>query len=539
MELISYHSSKAYNYNIDGYSFEYMNYIRSIVDIDEKLLHLEILMKKQNINTNEILNDYIDCLVNKQDYQRCYEFLKSYQFKIDAILLSNIRKIGTYFYFQQHDYMKALNIFELLKDDQSSILDQHVSVELAFSWERHGKSHNNNIESFKKALKYYEMGIKYETKLQQDAKCECLHHMGAINFNYINDYQSALNCFLKMGDLEVNQRDLESVIASCFGMYIHYNYIHVVIKNIMYTDQLKQYDQSLKYFKKYETKFKNKPSVIMAIASIYFKCGNIKKADQYFKTLDLESSASNWMINSKYGYYLLNCKHDYMNAMLYFEQSLNVAKNQHEIAESYKCIGATYDKLGDMDKAIEFTDKVLEINGLDADALNNAGYFYLTKGEYERAYNYLQKSLEIYPDGELTTGNLGICLYQLGKYNESIQYLKKAIFELPADLSHIDVGPKALECYASVLFQQKHDYQQAVDILIKLIKHKEFGNKYNENQDEIYYLLSRVYSKLMDFEQSLIYLRKANQVNPRQKYLNQIQILTNTMVPDFDAGILK
>lgn len=86
--------------------------------------------------------------------------------------------------------------------------------------------------------------------------------MGAIYFNYLYQYKNALKCFLKMGDIEINRRDLESAIASCY-------------------DQLKDYDKSLKYFKKYELKYADKPSVIIAIALIYFKCNNIKITDRF------------------------------------------------------------------------------------------------------------------------------------------------------------------------------------------------------------------------------------------------------------------
>merc|ERR1712228_68557 len=177
------------------------------------------------------------------------------------------------------------------------------------------------------------------------------------------------------------------------------------------------------------------------------------------------------------------------------------------------------------DNAIKYTKKVLDINPNDADALNNAGYFFLTMKQYQLAYNHLIRSLEIFPCGELTTGNIGICLFEMGRYEEAMIYLKRVLYELPSDLNHCDVGPRCLECFAFILYKKDKKYAESQEILQQLMKHKHFAKHY-ANKDEVYYLMSRVYSAQMDFDKAMRYLKKAKKFNPKRKiYENQIKIL--------------
>eukprot|EP01084_Bolivina_argentea_P119316 211569_1 len=230
LELLSYHSSRADAHPDD--LFEYITHIRSIPQIEEKIKHYEVLMGEYDIQMNEIINDYMDCLIAKHEFDKAYAFMFNplhdpppVATRKDTYIKHNICAIGSHFYFEQNDFSKALNVLQLIENDPA-LIDHHLCVELAFCYE-----HSKKEENYTMALKYYLLALKYETSLEERGRNECLHHMGAIYFNYISDYKSALDCFLQLGDTEINARDLESAIASCY-------------------DRLGEYPLSLKYFKK-------------------------------------------------------------------------------------------------------------------------------------------------------------------------------------------------------------------------------------------------------------------------------------------------
>ena len=432
----------------------------------------------------------------QRDYDAFYAFLERHRFAIAVTRKANLCAAGAHFYFQHSAFDRALRLLSLVRCDET-LLAEHVTVELAFCHEQ--------AEQWRLAVEYYALSLRREGKLGERGRSECLHHMGAVHFNQLRDYAAALGNFLGMGDAEIDRRDLESAIASCY-------------------DQLKQPRMALTYFKRYEVKFPDKPAVLLAVAVVHWKLGQLKKADRYFGRA-LENSSS-WMLHSKYGYYLLNGKKEYARALEHFSQSLALASTAHQKSESYKCMGATCDKRGDMERASGYTQKVLDANPDDADALNNAGYFHLLQRSYDDAYRHLARSLELCPDGELTTGNLGVCLFQMGEPDQALPFLRRAVDERPSDLEHADVGPRCLECLARLLFEHKHEHAQSLAVLRQLLQHSAFERL--EHKDEVMFLMSRVYREMGDFAASLKALKKAKKLNPqRTLYETQIRILKN------------
>jgi len=476
--------------------------IRALPDLNEKRSHFERILKQFGVGMREVNNDYFDVLVALREYDAFHDFLEAHNFTLSVQRQANLCMAGSAFYLQHSDFAKALQMLRLVRDDQI-LLDHHLTVELAFCYE--------NAKEWKSAVKYYRLSLDRESKLGERGRFECLHHLGAVHFNHLNDYQSALATFLEMGDAEIHRRDLESAIASCY-------------------DQLKEYSHALKYFRRYEEKFPDKPAVLLAVAVVHWKLGSLKKADAYFAralafdSADSKSTPSSWMLHSKFGYYLLNGKKDYEKALEHFRRSLDAAQTAHQQSESFKCIGATFDKLGDMEQAISYTQKVLDANPNDADALNNAGYFHLTMGKWAEAYGYLERSLELCPDGELTTGNLGICLFGMGEMAKAMVYLWRAVKELPSDLEHPDVGPRCLECLARCLLEETKEYGKCVEVCEQLVRHHAFAR--HKAKDEVLYLMSRAYAKVGDLGASLRALKKAKKLNPQcALYENEIRRL--------------
>ena len=91
LELVSKHASKDRNKLNCSDLLEYINYIRSISSIYEKIKDFEVTLNKYGINMNgEIINDCIDCLVVKAEYNKIYELLECNNFDISINLLSNL-----------------------------------------------------------------------------------------------------------------------------------------------------------------------------------------------------------------------------------------------------------------------------------------------------------------------------------------------------------------------------------------------------------------------------------------------------------------
>ena len=110
------------------------------------------------------------------------------------------------------------------------------------------------------------------------------------------------------------------------------------------------------------------------------------------------------------------------------------------LASSYNNIGMVYDSKGELDKALEFYNKALEIqkekapNSLDlAGSYNNIGLVYRQKGELDKALEFYNKALEITKekapnslDLAASYNNIGLVYRQKGDAARAEEYLKKA-----------------------------------------------------------------------------------------------------------------
>ena len=123
---------------------------------------------------------------------------------------------------------------------------------------------------------------------------------------------------------------------------------------------------------------------------------------------------------------------EFTKAVEYTQKSLELQPNH---PESYKCLGNIYRDLGSLEKALEFTLKSLEINPDNPDIYINLGGIYKDLGQLEKALESTQKSLEIKAVNPDAYQNLG-CRYQdLGEHEKAIESSLKSLDLNPANLS--------------------------------------------------------------------------------------------------------
>jgi len=102
----------------------------------------------------------------------------------------------------------------------------------------------------------------------------------------------------------------------------------------------------------------------------------------------------------------------------------------------YSAIGSDYDNLGDLNNALLYNDRVLEIardlnNQKDESAaLSNIGGIYKDQGNYDKALAYLNKSLQFTSDPSsiaIIYNNIATVYWAKGDNNKAVEYYKKAI----------------------------------------------------------------------------------------------------------------
>ena len=188
---------------------------------------------------------------------------------------------------------------------------------------------------------------------------------------------------------------------------------------------------------------------------------------------------------------------DYPRALNYYERALAQAQEQYgELSEEAgritEFIGLTYDHLGKLDESLEWHLKAIDIyrqtEGLEnpdaALVYTHIARIYSQKGEYEKALEYTQKGLEIrektiedkdHLDFSQSYNNLGFIYNQLNDYEKALEYHKKAldirerVLGTNADataFSYLNIGDayyrQELFDSASIYFQKALDVYQLI-----------------------------------------------------------------------------
>jgi len=117
---------------------------------------------------------------------------------------------------------------------------------------------------------------------------------------------------------------------------------------------------------------------------------------------------------------------------------------------------------GNLDEAISFFDRVLEIEPDHLDALTNKGGLLSTFGKHKEAISYFDRVLEIEPNRVGTLVNKASALGSLGEFDEAFFYLDRALEIEPNNIN-------ALTNKAAVFVDQEN-YYDAITYFHKVLE---------------------------------------------------------------------
>lgn len=98
-----------------------------------------------------------------------------------------------------------------------------------------------------------------------------------------------------------------------------------------------------------------------------------------------------------------------------------------KMAAEYRDRGLAYQKNGDMDTALGYFQKAMELDPTLAVAYNDAGVIYEAKGWNDKAKQAYGKAIEIDPTLSSPYYNLGSIYEKEGDFEKAIQYFKKRV----------------------------------------------------------------------------------------------------------------
>jgi tetratricopeptide (TPR) repeat protein len=180
-----------------------------------------------------------------------------------------------------------------------------------------------------------------------------------------------------------------------------------------------------------------------------------------------------------------NERESLLKLLLRIEDSLE-DKEGKEAGYVYNNIGSVYDSKGDLDKALEYYEKALDIcekvlsteHPDTALSYNNIGYVYNSKGDLDNALEYFEKAKDIcekvlgleHPYTAASYNNIGGVYYSKGEYDKALEYYEKS-----KDIEEKVLGkehPYTATSYHNIgtVYFKNEDYETALDYFTKALK---------------------------------------------------------------------
>jgi len=355
-------------------------------------------------------------------------------------------------------YLKALHIYEKLKDDkkQISLLNNLGRVSLV-----QGK--NRKAESFhEKALTIA------QTTGNERSEAVSLGGLGSV-YQAMGEYVKAAEC---------HERSL--VIARKLGNEIGESYTLEHLGNIymirgQYEKAAESYEKSLAIRRK-RGHLKGQAASLNQLGSLYHTWRKLDKALKCLeesleitrKIGDVRGEAASL---NKLGEVCLAWG-QYDDALEYFEKSLDITTEIGDVrgeAASLNNLGRVhrswgqYDKaLGYFEKSLAITRKIGDVRG-EATSLNNLGRIYQSWGKYGKALESYAQSLEISRKigdvkGEASSlRSLGIVSAALGEHAEAKQYFEQVL----VIEKRLDISTTLTNTLLAQLYMDMGDIQRA------------------------------------------------------------------------------
>jgi tetratricopeptide (TPR) repeat protein len=192
------------------------------------------------------------------------------------------------------------------------------------------------------------------------------------------------------------------------------NYVDAINLLGMISQKINRHDLAIVQFQKAINIYNNRASLYYNLGTSLYQLERKEEAIQALKTALVKEPENIQIIN-------------YLNSIADKAESISRTSIQSHNEQEALQQGFAFIKLGQMDKAIHWYRKVLEINPENIEALSNIGGALQTIGKLEEAIAIYQKTVSIKPEFAEAYSNLGSALATQGKLEEAVTSYQKAI----------------------------------------------------------------------------------------------------------------
>ncbi len=221
-------------------------------------------------------------------------------------------------------------------------------------------------------------------------------------------------------------------------------------------------------------------------------CFNYLNAGDYQKAIEAGKLAIKYYPYEAFAYSCLGKAYGEIGYIDLAIESLKKAEMYAKDGESlmyiYNLLGLNYSKKGDLDNALLYYSRSLDLakklgdRGHEAVMLNNIGEIFHRKGEFNKALKYYQESLSLMTDKKYKAtiySNIATVYNEKGNYKQAIRYYKYSI-EISERYGDYHGSGKTMLMLGST-YRKIKDYENSKYYLYEGLKRmQKVGDKYGE-----------------------------------------------------------
>lgn len=382
------------------------------------------------------------------------------------------------------------------------------------------------------SLTSYQRALEIQKQTLGDSHIETSITYGNLGSFYenIGDYFQAREYYVK--SLEILEKDPES---TKYDLALLYGDLGVVY------DDLCEFEISLDYYIKAlqiqeETLGPEHPDLATTYSNLgmlYYQTGDYGQALEFLsKALDIQETVlGSQHPNTAITYDIIGGVYDewganYPKALEYFFKALTIRENtlgpnHPDVALSFNNIGTAYDNQEELEQALTYYSKAINVDPNLAAAYCNIGNIYHKQERYPEAIQYYSHALELLESQEgrdnldvaTLFGNIGMVYNDIGDYNKALEYCL-ACLEIEKNIlgeEHLNVAIS----YSNIglIYSHLNDFVNAETFCRRSIEIKEIVLGHNHlSTAQSYDNMSVLYRINGDYSKALEYMNKALEI---------------------------
>ena len=339
---------------------------------------------------------------------------------------------------------------------------------------------------------YYNVGFVYYAISPEDYEKAIEYFKKACDFKdrYNLNYK-LMECYGELGDIETALGYLEK----CLSIKETPELLERQIQCMIF---LEKYDEAERLSRKYYRKTDDKQQALRFLAVIAKSEGQYNKALRYLRFADYTTEATEYLYELTAEIY--EAKKDYYSALDFYKKALRFDRYDDEILLN---ISYCYSKTENFKLADKYADMAIALNDNSAYSYYRKGNVMISVGRFDAAVEAFKQAVKLDPEDVDYYHSLSYAYSKTGELELSLEYANRAIL--------LDKTSSYSYFRKAWALQEMEKYGEAITSYEKCIE-------YESTFVDAYANISFCYSKLKDFNKSILYANKAIMVNKDYAY---------------------